>query len=33
VPDGQTELQFQAAGFNFHSTAYEWLVVAGARAQ
>jgi len=33
VPDGQTEFQFQAAGFNFHSTAYEWLVVAGARAQ
>jgi Putative Ig domain len=33
VPDGQTEFQFQAAGFNFHSTAYQWLVVAGARAQ
>ena len=33
VPDGQTQFSFQAAGFNFHSTAYEWLVVAGARAQ
>jgi len=33
VPDGQTEFHFQAAGFNFHSTVYEWLVVAGARAQ
>jgi hypothetical protein len=33
VPDGQTQFHFQAAGFNFHSTAYEWLVVAGARAQ
>ncbi|HET7233202.1 MAG TPA: choice-of-anchor L domain-containing protein [Longimicrobium sp.] len=33
VPDGQTQFNFQAAGFNFHSTAYEWLVVAGARAQ
>lgn len=33
VPDGQTQFQFKAAGFNFHSTAYEWLVVAGARAQ
>lgn len=33
VPEGQTQFHFQAAGFNFHSTAYEWLVVAGARAQ
>jgi hypothetical protein len=33
VPDGQTQFHFQAAGFNFHSTVYEWLVVAGARAQ
>jgi hypothetical protein len=33
VPDGQTQFNFQAAGFNFHSTDYEWLVVAGARAQ
>ncbi|MGH3651314.1 MAG: Ig-like domain-containing protein, partial [Acidimicrobiia bacterium] len=33
VPDGQTEFQFQAAGLNFHSSSYEWLVVAGARGQ
>ena len=33
VPSGQTQFHFKAAGFNFHSTAYEWLVVAGARAQ
>ncbi|HZS08970.1 MAG TPA: lamin tail domain-containing protein [Blastocatellia bacterium] len=33
VPTGRTEFQFQAAGFNFHSTSYDWLVVAGARAQ
>jgi len=29
VPEGTTEFQFQAGGFNFHSTAYEWLVVEG----
>jgi large repetitive protein len=33
VPDGQTEFQFQAGNFNFHSTAYQWLVVSGAKAQ
>jgi hypothetical protein len=33
IPTGQTEFQFQAAGLNFHSTSYEWLVVAGAKAQ
>jgi hypothetical protein len=33
TPDGDTEFQFQAAGFNFKSTSYEWLVVAGAKAQ
>jgi hypothetical protein len=33
VPTGETEFQFQVAGFNFHSTAYEWLVVSGAKAQ
>ena len=32
VPTGQTEFQFKAANFNFHSTSYDWLVVAGARA-
>lgn len=33
VPTGQTEFQFQTAKLNFHSESYEWLVVAGARAQ
>ena len=29
IPDGQTEFQFQAGNLNFHSEAYEWLVVIG----
>jgi hypothetical protein len=33
VPTGQTQFQFQAADFKFHSTAYAWLVVSGAKAQ
>lgn len=33
TPDGNTQFQFQAAGLRFHSTSYEWLVIAGARAQ
>lgn len=33
VPTGQTQFQFKAGELNFHSTSYEWLVVAGARAQ
>ena len=33
VPTGQTEFQFKVANLNFHSDTYEWLVVAGARAQ
>ena len=33
VPTGQTQFHFKAGDLNFHSTAYEWLVVAGARAQ
>ena len=33
VPTGNTEFQFKAGNLNFHSTAYEWLVIAGARAQ
>ena len=33
VPTGNTEFQFKAGNLNFKSTAYEWLVVAGARAQ
>jgi hypothetical protein len=33
VPTGDTEFQFKAGNLNFKSTVYEWLVVAGARAQ
>jgi len=33
VPSGQTEFQFKAGNLNFHSSVYEWLVVAGAKAQ
>jgi len=33
VPTGQTEFQFKTGNLNFHSTSYDWLVVAGARAQ
>jgi len=33
VPTGQTEFQFKSAGLTFNSSSYEWLVVAGARAQ
>ncbi len=33
TPTGQTEFQFKAGNFNFQSTSYDWLVVAGARAQ
>ncbi|HET7034120.1 MAG TPA: MBG domain-containing protein [Thermomicrobiaceae bacterium] len=33
VPTGNTEFQFQAAGLNFHSENYQWLVVSGAQAQ
>jgi hypothetical protein len=33
VPIGHTEFQFHAAGLDFKSSDYEWLVVAGARAQ
>ncbi|MBC7236950.1 MAG: hypothetical protein H5T69_14005, partial [Chloroflexi bacterium] len=29
VPSGNTQFQFKAAGLNFHSTSYEWLVVTG----
>lgn len=32
-PSGQTQFNFQAGGLNFHSGDYQWLVVAGARAQ
>ncbi len=33
APSGNTEFQFQTARFAFQSTSYQWLVVAGARAQ
>lgn len=33
VPTGQTEFQFKAGDLNFHSDSYQWLVVAGHRAQ
>lgn len=33
VPTGNTEFQFKAGNLNFKSNAYQWLVVAGARAQ
>ncbi|MBP0639724.1 PKD domain-containing protein [Cupriavidus sp. AcVe19-6a] len=33
TPTGNTEFQFQSAKLNFHSENYDWLVVAGARAQ
>ena len=33
VPTGNTEFQFHANGLDFKSGAYEWLVIAGTRAQ
>jgi hypothetical protein len=33
VPTGETEFQFQLANLGFHSDVYEWLVIAGAKAQ
>ena len=33
VPDGNTQFQFKSGNLNFHSTSYEWLVVAGNKAQ
>ena len=33
VPTGRTQFQFKAGGLNFHSSNYDWLVIAGARAQ
>jgi hypothetical protein len=32
-PTGSTEFQFTAGGLSFSSTSYQWLVVAGSRAQ
>lgn len=33
TPSGDTQFQFQVANLKFKSTVYEWLVIAGARAQ
>ncbi|MDY9927291.1 PKD domain-containing protein, partial [Methanosarcina sp.] len=33
VPTGVTQFNFRVADLNFHSDTYEWLVIAGARAQ
>ncbi|MGQ9576779.1 MAG: PKD domain-containing protein, partial [Thermoguttaceae bacterium] len=33
VPTGQTQFHFRVADLNFHSSEYQWLVVAGAKAQ
>ncbi len=33
VPTGQTEFQFKVANLNFHGTNYQWLVIAGPKAQ
>jgi hypothetical protein len=33
VPTGNTEFQFKVGDLNFSSTAYQWLVVSGAKAQ
>lgn len=33
VPTGETQFQFKAGDLNFQSTTYQWLVVAGAKAQ
>ena len=33
MPTGETEFQFKVADLNFHSDSYEWLVIAGAKAQ
>ncbi|WP_440956237.1 PKD domain-containing protein [Methanosarcina sp. Mfa9] len=33
VPIGVTQFNFQVADLNFHSDEYDWLVIAGARAQ
>ena len=33
VPTGNTEFNFKAAKFKFKSNAYQWLVIAGAKAQ
>lgn len=32
TPSGNTEFQFHAAGLNFHSKDYDWLIIAGSKA-
>jgi len=32
APEGETEFQFKAGNLNFHSSSYQWLVVAGSKA-
>jgi hypothetical protein len=32
IPTGETEFNFKVADLNFHSTSYDWLVIAGAKA-
>ena len=33
MPTGNTEFNFKAGDLNFHSSSYDWLVVAGANAK
>lgn len=33
LPSGQTKFRFRAGNLNFESTSYDWLVIAGSRAQ
>jgi hypothetical protein len=33
VPTGNTGFRFKASNLNFHSSSYDWLVVAGANAK
>ena len=33
IPSGNTQFQFKAGDLNFHSTSYDWLVIAGAKAR
>ena len=33
TPTGETQFQFAAGNLNFHSDSYDWLVIAGPRAQ
>lgn len=33
TPSGETEFRFKAAGLDFHSDAYDWLVIAGPHAK